>query len=116
ERGKITTGAEAYGQARLKPRQVSNRYWSGLSLEPGSAGVEGVEHAAELAYAQLSEIWERFRGMGPVVFVVPGYYSREQLGLLVGLAEECGVPVSALVDAAAAASARPYPGRQLVYV
>ncbi len=116
ERGNITTGAEAYRQARLKPRQVSNRYWSSLSLDPDSAGLDGVGNAAELAYAQLSDLWKRFGGAGPVVFVVPGYYSREQLGLLVGLAEECGVPVAGLVDAAAAASARPYPERQLVYV
>ncbi|HEX6993770.1 MAG TPA: FHA domain-containing protein [Gammaproteobacteria bacterium] len=116
ERGKITTGTEAYRQARLKPRQVSNRYWSSLSLDPDSAGLDGVGNAAELAYAQLSDLWKRFGGTGPVVFVVPGYYSREQLGLLVGLAEECGVPVAGLVDAAAAASARPYPERQLVYV
>src|SRR5690606_16126530 len=116
ERGRIVTGQDAYRQARLKPRQVSNRYWSDLSLEPGSSGIDGVGNAAELAYAQLSDIWQRFRGEDPVVFVVPSYYSREQLGLLVGLAEEAGVPVAALVDAAAAASMRPYPARQLVYV
>src|SRR5690606_25694718 len=116
ERGNIVTGSEAYRQARLKPRQVSNRYWSELSLEPGSSGIDGVGNAAELAYAQLSDIWRRLGSEDPVVFVVPGYYSREQLGLLVGLAEEAGVTVAALVDAAAAASMRPYPARQLVYV
>lgn len=116
ERGSIVTGSEAYRQARLKPRQVSNRYWSELSLEPGSSGIDGVGNAAELAYAQLSDIWRRLGSEDPVVFVVPGYYSREQLGLLVGLAEEAGVTVAALVDAAAAASMRPYPARQLVYV
>ncbi len=51
-----------------------------------------------------------------VVLVVPGGYRTEQLGLLLGLAQECGMPVRALVDAAAAASVRPYPKCQLVYV
>jgi hypothetical protein len=117
ERGELITGAAAYGQARLKPRQVSNRYWANLSLEPGSAGIDGAANAAELAFAQLRALWKRFdAGADSAIFVVPGHYSREQLGLLLGLAEECDMRVAALVDAAVAASARPYPGRQLVYV
>ncbi len=50
------------------------------------------------------------------MLVVPGAYRTEQLGLLLGLAQECGMPVKALVDTAAAASVRPYPKQQLVYV
>jgi hypothetical protein len=116
ENGKVTTGAEAHGQARLKPRQVSNRFWANLSLEPGSAGI-GNLNAAELAFRQLHGLWQRFRDAASgVVLVVPGGYTREQLGLLLGLAEECGIEVSALVDAAVAAATRPYPGRELVHV
>lgn len=115
--GKVVTGAPAYAQARLKPRQVSSRYWSNLSLDAGSSGIDGAGSAAELAFAQLDSLWKRFESEADaVLFVVPGYYGREQLGLLLGMAEECGMRVRALVDAAAAASARPYPGRQLVYV
>ncbi len=113
----IETGTTAYAQARLKPRQVSNRFWAHLSVEAGSAGFGDGRSTAELAYAQLGRLWKQFGGEGrDAVFVVPGHYTREQLGLLLGLAEECGMPVRALVDAAVAASARPYPGRQLVYV
>ena len=114
--GRIVTGAAAFGQARLAPRRVSNRYWSQLSLEPGSAGVEGAGNAAQLAYEQLNALWQRFRAEADhVVLTVPGFYATEQLGLLLGLAEECGMPVRAMVDVAAAASVRPYPGRQLIY-
>lgn len=122
ENGRVTTGAAAYASSRLKPRLVSNRYWSSLSVEPGTAGVGGAGSAAELAFAQLEALWSRFGGgpgadaAGDVVFVVPGHYGREQLGLLLGLAQECSMPVRALVDSAVAASARPYPGKQLLYV
>jgi hypothetical protein len=51
-----------------------------------------------------------------VVLVVPGAYRTDQLGVLLGLAQECGMPVRALVDTAAAASIRPYPAQQLMYV
>jgi FHA domain len=117
EAGRIVTGHEALRQARLKPRRVTNRFWSGLSAEPGSAGLETPATAAQLAYAQLGELWRRYaEAYDDVVLVVPGHYRAEQLGLLLGLAQECGMPVSAFVDVAAAASARPYPGHQLVYV
>ena len=117
EKGAITTGLQAYGQARLKPRQVSNSFWSNLSLEKGSAGVEGAPNSAELAYKQLGALWSRFAAStDDVVLIVPGHYGQAQLGLLLGLAEECAVPVRAMVDAAVAASHRPYPGRELVYV
>ncbi len=115
--GRIVTGEEARARARLQPRRTSGRFWSQLSMEPGSAGADIGKSAAELAYAQLEELWRRFgAGVTAVVLVVPGGYRTEQLGLLLGLAQECGMPVRALVDAAAAASVRPYPNRQLVYV
>ena len=117
ERDRIVTGNEARSQARLKPRLASTRFWSELSVEPGSAGADLGKSAAELAYAQLQALWQRHgRGATDVLLVVPGQYRTEQLGLLLGLAQECGMPVRAFVDAAAAASTRPYPECQLVYV
>lgn len=113
----IVTGAPAYAQSRVKPRQASNRHWAELSAEPGSAAIAGVRSSAELAYAQLAKIWSEFADRADaVLLVVPSSYKSEQLGLLLGLARECGMPVRAMVDAAAAASVRPYPARQLVYV
>jgi hypothetical protein len=86
-------------------------------MEPGTAGSDVGKSAAELAYAQLDSLWQRVReGVTDVVLVVPGAYRTEQLGLLLGLAQECGMPVRALVDSAAAATVRPYPERQLAYV
>ena len=115
--GAIVAGADAYAQVRLKPRQTSNRYWDELSMEPGSAGIDAVDSAAELAFAQLDSLWKRFGGPDrDAVLVVPGHYTRAQLGLLLGLAQECDVPVRALVSAGVAASIRPYPGHQLIYV
>lgn len=116
EDGRIETGVAAYGQARIKPRKVSNRFWSELSMAPGSAGLDGVGSSAELAFVQLEAVWQKHRaGADDVVLIVPGYYSQEQLGLLLGLAQECEIDVLAMIDAAVAASLRPYPGMDLVY-
>jgi hypothetical protein len=114
---RIITGNAARAAARLRPRHVDNRYWESLSLEPGSASVAGVQNAAELAFAQLSDTWARFKDVAAdAVLVVPTSYDKVKLGILLGLAQECGMPVRGMLDVAAAASARPFPGRQLVYV
>lgn len=116
EGGKIVTGAEAFAQARLKPRLTSNRFWSELSLD-ADTGVAGVGNAAELAFAQLEALWRRIEvDADDVVLIVPSHYRGEQLGLLLGIAEECRMPVRAMIDVAAAASDRPYPERELVFV
>ncbi len=110
ERGKIVTGDAAKASARLYPRQTTNRFWSALSMEPGSAGAELGKSTAEIAYAQLESLWRKYgTGIAEVVLVVPGAHRTDQLGVLLGLAQECGMPVRALVDTAAAASVRPYP-------
>jgi hypothetical protein len=115
--GRIVTGEQARARARLQPRQTSSRFWSQLSMDLGSAGSDIPNSSAELAFAQLESLWQRVgAGATAVVLVVPGGYRTEQLGLLLGLAQECGMPVRALVDAAAAASVRPYPKRQLMYL
>ena len=115
--GEIVAGAKACAQARLRPRQTSHRYWDELSREPDSAGIEGLGSSAELAFAQMDALWKRFGGAGTdAVLVIPGHYTREQLGLLLGIVQACGMPVRAMIDAAAAASTRPHPGCQLTYL
>ncbi len=113
----IVTGRDAYAAARLKPRQSHSRFWSDLAMEPLKDGPAGVSSTAELAFAQLSTLWQRHGAPGrEAVLVIPGYYGKTQLGLLLGLAQECGIQVRGLVNAAVAASLQPFPGQQLLYV
>jgi len=117
EGNKIITGRDALAKARLNPRQASNRFWNAISLERGSAGSEITQSAAELAFAQIDSLWKRFGGGADnAVLVVPGHIRGEALGLGLGLANECGMDVRTIVATAVAASVRPYPGRQLLYV
>jgi len=117
DRGRIVTGREAAALARLKPRDTSLTHWSKLDVTPGSASVPGKHSTAELAHAQLERLWkEAGQGATEVVLVVPARLGNDALGVLLGLAEECRIPVVAIVDAAAAASHKPWPGRQLIHV
>jgi len=114
----VVTGAEASAQARLYPRKCSNCFWDRLSLEPGSAGIDGIGSAAELAYVQLNRLWdEQGKKHGhDALLLVPGHYGRDQLGVLLGLAQECEIPVRAMLNRGVAAAAAPYAGCQLIYV
>ena len=107
-----TTGSAAYGQARLQPANARSGFWSSLSVEGGAA-----QSHAELAYEHLKLVWHQ-AGIrtAAAVLVVPGGYDAEQLGLVLGIAQECGIRVEAMVDSAVAASALRYEDRQLLHI
>jgi len=115
--GSVVTGLGAYSQARLNPRQTNNRYWEDLSMESGSAGIDSVGSSAELAYNQLDSIWKRFgQSDMDALLVAPAHYTHDQLGLLLGMSQECNMPVRAMANAGVAASTRPYPNHQILHL
>ena len=51
------------------------------------------------------ETFARVRdGVEAVILALPGTYSGDQLGLLLGIAQACGMPVRGMVDSAVAAA------------
>ncbi|MBT8144781.1 MAG: hypothetical protein KJO55_08770, partial [Gammaproteobacteria bacterium] len=115
--GSVTTGAAAAAQARLQPSRVFSRFWQELSLAALPAGVRGAATMADLAYHHLHDVFSSLETTADeVLLTVPGSYSREQLSLLLGIAREAGLPVSALVDTAVAATTTPKPGKQIIHI
>ena len=104
--GVLLTGAEALAVARLKPRQVDNRFWSELDTVPLPGPFRGKLTRADLAHAHLASVWERSgTGAESAILVLPGTGSEAQLGLTLGIARACGMPVAGVVDAAVASAA-----------
>lgn len=103
EDGRILVGDEARSQARLRPREVHSRFWRDLGTSASSPGAS----PADLACEQLRQVWQESgrSDSDPVIFIVPGYFDRQALGLLLGIAGESGIPARGLVDAAVAATA-----------
>lgn len=99
----LLTGAAAARGARLKPRFRHTRFWEALDRKPVAKPFpKGLTHA-DLVHAHLSDVWRELKaGVREVVLVAPGFYSDEQLGLLLGITRACGIPVTALVDTAIA--------------
>lgn len=113
----VVFGSEAWRSSRLQPGRAANRYWQLMSTEPLASPVGAFTTSADLVHAHL----ERLLGALParpssVVCAVPGCWSTEQLGLLLGVAEELALPVRGLVDSAVAATRREYPGQDLLHL
>jgi hypothetical protein len=104
--GRVVVGDEAARRHRLAPLHAQNRFWQGLGLEALPWSAQGVGTVADLAHAHLAATLASVRGddaNAELLLAVPPGYTREQLGLLVGIANECGVVARGLVDAGLAA-------------
>ena len=97
----LQVGEAAYRRARLHPSHINNRFWQRLSLDPLPKPTPKARHYADIAYAHLHHTWKQIEAnTKEVVFAVPGTFDSHKLGLLLGIAQECALPVRGLVDAA----------------
>ncbi len=109
------TGQPAAQRVRVKPLQAQTNYWRALSTESLTRPSRLVRTTADVAFAQASELLGPHKSDGEgVLLAIPAGYTREQLGLLLGVINETGVNVAGVVDAAlAACSLEPAPARAL---
>ena len=103
ENEKTLTGAEAASRVRLKPLLAQTNYWRALSTMPLTRPSRLAQTTADLAFAQAESMLRPHNDGEGILLAIPAGYSREQLGLLLGVINESGVPVAGLVDAALAA-------------
>ncbi len=102
----LLTGAAAARQAKLQPQRSYHRYWQDLSADPLGRAHRPQLSAADLAFEQLRTLLGAVNDTDRrLIMAVPAGYTREQLGLLLGIAAEAGVSETGLVDAALAACA-----------
>ena len=113
--GDILVGFDAWKSARLHPKQTTNRFWRDLSDQPLPRLMHGGVSAADLVHTQLQDLCAGFAPrVEGAVFAVPAHWSPDQLGLLLGIAEDLAIPVNGLVDSAVAATRREYRGSDLL--
>ncbi len=99
----VITGEAARRRAWLEPQRSFDQYWHQLNLSPLPASSRHARHHADLAFAQLDAIHRAAGQPQKVVFAVPGSFSREQLSILLGLANALPFTTAGLVDSAVAA-------------
>lgn len=115
--GQTLFGAEAWRQARLHPRSTTNRFWHEFSEQDLTHSFGPFPSSADIVHAHLQRLLAEF-GERPteVLFTVPPYWNTRQLGLLLGVAEDLGLPVRGLVDRAVAATRGEFAEQQLLHV
>ncbi len=117
EKERLLVGKPASDKAHLFPLQVINRFWDQLDTEPLKLKNRHAQNHAEIAYAHLFHIWEMVKPYGDeMIIAVPNFYSKEQLGLILGMAQELLVPVKGFVSLPIAASYHADPNAMLLHL
>lgn len=98
----ILTGEPALRRTYLEPQQAFSRFWRNLDLSPLPVSSRFARHHADLAYAHLLQLQMEAGQPADVVFAVPGSFSDEQLGILLGLGNALPFDVLGMVDSAVA--------------
>jgi len=120
EKRRILFGKPAADAARRHPGQGCWNYWELLSEAPLSRPAGNLRTFADLAHAHLAELWARLResaeGVEGIILVVPAGAGDERLALLLGIAEEAGLPVAGLVESGVAAVLEIASGSSCVHI
>jgi hypothetical protein len=113
----LIIGKDAQNEARLNPRLYTNHFWDELNTEPlKQPGLEG-KNNGELAYFHLAKIWNTIKGHGDeLVMSVPGFFTHQQLSLLLGIANELSLPLKGFATTALTALSQPYPEHLLFHL
>lgn len=114
----LLVGKTAESKAHLFPRQILNHFWDQLNTEPlDQTGKYFPLNHAEIVFRHLSLIWQQLQSHGDeIVMAVPSFYDHEHLGLILGIAQELGMPVKGFVPLSMAASSHVCPEKMLLYL
>ena len=118
EKNGLQVGQAAASKAHLFPRQIINHFWDHLNTDSlEQSGRQGPQSTAEIAYRHLDLIWQHIQKNGSeIIIAVPGFYDRQQLGLILGIANELSIPVKGFVPLALAVAPGAHPGKMILHL
>lgn len=91
-------GETARGSARRQPRYINTRFWWQLGTQPLQPTLGPARHTADLVHAHLLEVHRAAGEPADVVLAVPDSLGRDQLALLLGIAQTCPFRVVGLIN------------------
>lgn len=94
----LAFGDAALRNARRHPQKTHQQYLAHLNAAPLPNPGRQVANHADLVYRHLLELLPL--ADRPAIVAVPGFLATEQLGVLLGIANEAGFEIRAFVDAA----------------
>ncbi len=101
----IATGEDARAVAWREPQHVYDQYWCNLNQTPLPIRHRHARHHADIAFAQLRNLWQSAGSPASLMLLVPGSFASPQLSLLLGMVGALPSAASAVVDSALAACA-----------
>ncbi|MBR9910987.1 MAG: hypothetical protein GYB33_11635 [Gammaproteobacteria bacterium] len=105
DRERLLFGEPALQASRTQPLNTYTRFWSQLDVTPFNSVNRQIRHHADLAYQHLQHIEAQlgldFNGRD-VIFALSGQLDKQALGLLLGIAQQCGLNTTGIVDTALA--------------
>ncbi|MBW2436630.1 MAG: FHA domain-containing protein, partial [Deltaproteobacteria bacterium] len=117
EKQGLTVGVAAERKAHLYPRQILSQFWDQLNIEPLEQPNPFAQNHAEIAFAHFARIWQNVKQRaGEMLIAVPGFYTREHLGFILGITQELGIPVKGFIPLAVAAVPERLPEGQLLHL
>ncbi len=94
----LVFGDEALMKARTHPQQVNQQYLMRLNADLLARPGKVVANHADLTYQHLLQMKPLLDE--PVIVAVPGFLDPDQLGVLLGIAEEASIEIRGFVDVA----------------
>ena len=91
-------GNAARTAARVQPRNINTRFWWQLSTEALTPALGPARHTGDLAHAHLQDIYQQASKPDEWVFAVSGSMQRDQLSLLLGIAQQCPFSAVGLIN------------------
>jgi len=98
EKNRFILGVKAERKAQLYPRQILNHFWDQLNTEPLEQSNRFAQNHAEIAFEHFAHIWQTVRPHGrEMVMAVPGFYTPDHLGLILGMTRELSISLKGFV-------------------
>lgn len=98
EGGEYRFGNDAKEQLRVRPRDSNHRFWWQLSTQPLKPALGAARHTADLVHSHLRHIHQSAGAPSEIALAVPDSMPKEQLSLLLGVAQACDFKVTGLVS------------------
>jgi hypothetical protein len=114
--GQYRFGNPARAAARLQPRDINTRYWWQLSTEPLQPALGPARHTGDLVHAQLQELHREGGKPDEILVAVSGSMQRDQLALLLGIAQQCPFSAVGLVNRSVALGSLHATGARLFHL
>ncbi len=98
EAGQYCFGQDARAAARLRPRDISTRYWWQLNTAALQPALGPARHTADLVHAHLQALHRDAGAPDELLLAAPGSMRKEQVALLLGIIQQCPFAAVGLVN------------------